>query len=92
MLVLSRKENETIVIGEITITVIRIKGNRVAVGIDAPREVEVVRGELLLCDVGIDAPREVEVVRGELLLCDVGIDAPREVEVVRGELLLCDDK
>ena len=50
MLVLSRKENETIVIGEITITVIRIKGNRVAVGIDAPREVEVVRGELLLCD------------------------------------------
>jgi len=47
MLVLSRKEGEKLVIGEdIVITVNRIAGNRVALGIDAPREVSIVRGEL----------------------------------------------
>lgn len=47
MLVLSRKEGEKLVIGEdIVITVNRIAGNRVAIGIDAPREVSIVRGEL----------------------------------------------
>lgn len=47
MLVLSRKEGEKLVIGEnIVITVNRISGNRVAIGIEAPREVSIVRGEL----------------------------------------------
>lgn len=47
MLVLTRKLNEQIAIGEgITITVLRIKGNRVRIGISAPEEVHVVRGEL----------------------------------------------
>lgn len=47
MLVLSRKPSETIRIGEnITITVLRISGNSVRIGIDAPRETRVVRGEL----------------------------------------------
>jgi carbon storage regulator len=47
MLVLSRKEGERIVIGEnITLVVSRISGNRVAIGIEAPKEVTVVRGEL----------------------------------------------
>lgn len=47
MLVLSRKEGEKLVIGEnIVITVNRIAGNRVAIGIEAPREVSIVRGEL----------------------------------------------
>ena len=47
MLVLSRKEGERLVIGDnITITINRISGNRVTIGVDAPREVRVVRGEL----------------------------------------------
>lgn len=47
MLILSRKAGEQIRIGDnITITVNRVVGDRVAVGIDAPREVKVLRSEL----------------------------------------------
>jgi carbon storage regulator len=52
MLVLSRKEGEQLVIGgNIVLTINRISGNRVAIGIDAPRDVRVVRGELERHDV-----------------------------------------
>jgi carbon storage regulator len=47
MLVLSRKEGQQLIIGDnIVLTINRISGNRVAIGIDAPREVRIVRGEL----------------------------------------------
>ena len=47
MLVLSRKEGEQLLIGDnIILTINRISGNRVAIGIDAPKEVPIVRGEL----------------------------------------------
>ncbi|GEM_PF-1309532 len=47
MLVLSRKEGERLVIGEnVIITVNRISGNRITLGIEAPRDVRIVRGEL----------------------------------------------
>ncbi len=47
MLVLSRKPGEQIRIGDnITITVVEVRGNRVKIGIEAPRSVGVVRGEL----------------------------------------------
>ena len=47
MLVLTRKTNEQIQIGDdIKITLVRIKGNCVRIGIEAPREVRVIRGEL----------------------------------------------
>jgi carbon storage regulator CsrA len=47
MLVLTRKANEEILIGDnIKITLVRVKGGSVRIGIDAPREVRVVRGEL----------------------------------------------
>ena len=47
MLVLSRKAGEKIHIGEgITIEVRKVAGNRVAIAVQAPREVRVLRGEL----------------------------------------------
>lgn len=47
MLVLSRKLKQEILIGEnIKITVLKVKGNTVRLGIEAPRDVHVVRGEL----------------------------------------------
>jgi carbon storage regulator len=47
MLVLSRKLKETIVVNEeITIEILQIKGNQIRIGIVAPREVRVRRGEL----------------------------------------------
>ena len=48
MLVLSRKLNQSIHIGDgISIRVVRIKGNSIQLGIDAPKDVHVVRSELL---------------------------------------------
>lgn len=48
MLVLSRKESERLVIDEnIVITVVRIAGGGVRLGIEAPREVSIRREELL---------------------------------------------
>lgn len=47
MLVLTRKRDETVQIGDgITITVVRINGNMVRIGIEAPRDVPVHRGEV----------------------------------------------
>jgi carbon storage regulator len=53
MLVLSRKQGERIVIGDnIVITVVSLDYGRVRLGIEAPREVEVWREEML------DRPKE----------------------------------
>lgn len=47
MLVLSRKIGEKLVIGDnITVVVSKIAGNRVTLGIEAPGDVRIVRGEL----------------------------------------------
>ena len=47
MLVLSRKKNESIVINSnITIVVVKIRGDKVSLGIDAPREIPVHRREV----------------------------------------------
>jgi carbon storage regulator len=48
MLVLSRKRDERIVIGEnIVITVVEVRGDKVRLGIEAPTEVPVHRQEVL---------------------------------------------
>ena len=81
MLVLSRKQQQDIVIGDdIKITVLKVKGNTVRLGIEAPRDVRVVRGEL---------PREEEsqmanvtVVFNDTLDRDSG-NGGREVEVLK---------
>ena len=47
MLVLSRREGEKIIIGDsITVTIVRASGDKVRVGIDAPDDILVLRGEL----------------------------------------------
>jgi carbon storage regulator len=48
MLVLTRKLMEKLYIGDnVCVTVVRLEGGQVRLGIDAPREVSVVRAELL---------------------------------------------
>jgi carbon storage regulator len=47
MLVLSRRENEEIKLGDsIVVTVVKLAGDRVRLGIQAPSNVLVLRGEL----------------------------------------------
>lgn len=49
MLVLSRKRNENIVImtpqGDITVSVIQVRGGKIQLGIDAPKEISIYKGE-----------------------------------------------
>ena len=48
MLVLSRKSMEGILIGDsVVVHVLAIRGNKVRIGIDAPKDVHVLRNELL---------------------------------------------
>lgn len=47
MLVLSRKLNQNVVIGDVvTVKVLGVKGNTVKLGIEAPKNVRILRGEL----------------------------------------------
>lgn len=49
MLVLTRKERESIVVGnngEVKITVLRVKGNQIKIGIEAPSHIPVNREEI----------------------------------------------
>ena len=48
MLVLTRRPGQSILVGDaIELVVVRIEGDRVVLGIEAPREIRVVRAELL---------------------------------------------
>ena len=51
MLVLSRNQGETIHAGGVVIHVVRVKGGRVRIGIQAEKEIKILRGEL------VDVPR-----------------------------------
>jgi carbon storage regulator len=60
MLVLSRKKNESIVINnDITIVVVEIRGDKVRLGVEAPKEVPVHRREVY------DAIRRNELANGD---------------------------
>lgn len=48
MLVLSRKTNETIKIGDnIELRILEVKGDTVRIGIEAPKTIDILRGELV---------------------------------------------
>lgn len=56
MLVLSRKQNERIRVGDsVVVTVVRVSGDKVRIGIEAPPEVRVLRDELEEQDLGLVA-------------------------------------
>lgn len=49
MLILTRRNGETLKIGDdISVTVLGIKGNQVRLGVEAPKDVDVHREEILL--------------------------------------------
>jgi len=58
MLVLTRKESETLVIGnDIKLTILSVKGGQVRVGIEAPKSVSIQRSELLGVVEGVTEPK-----------------------------------
>ena len=47
MLIITRKTGESLLIGtNVTVTVLGVKGNQVRIGVDAPKDVGVVREEI----------------------------------------------
>lgn len=57
MLVLSRKLNQSIVIGSnVKIQVLKISGSTVRIGIEAPSDVKILRGELAPYDIDTQTP------------------------------------
>lgn len=47
MLVLKRKSGQTILVGEIEIQIVAVKGGNVRVGVTAPKDTPIARGELV---------------------------------------------
>lgn len=68
MLILQRRPGEKVMIGEdISISVISVEGSRVRLAISAPREVSILRGELLEAEVVNRDSAEEEAAPAELL-------------------------
>ena len=67
MLVLSRKQNERILVGDsVVVTVVRVSGDKVRIGIEAPPHVRVLRDELepnVLGEVALEASSELPIPR-----------------------------
>ena len=62
MLVLSRKVGEKLVVdGNITVEVVRIQGNRITLGVVAPADVKILRGELTERPTkSVESPKSIE--------------------------------
>jgi len=67
MLVLSRKQNERIRVGDsVVVTIVRVSGDKVRIGIDAPANVRVLRDELeqdVMGDVILETQAELPIPR-----------------------------
>ncbi len=75
MLVLTRKQMEQIVLGDnIVITVLAVNGNSVRLGIQAPRIMKVVRGEL----VGVDVAAAIALVEQSDAITETKDGAPEQ--------------
>ena len=75
MLVLSRKPGQEIKIGDnITICVSRIAGNRVSIGVTAPEQVRIMRGELVQFVQAFDGPEKARPPTGGSSLEGVAFD------------------
>jgi carbon storage regulator len=69
MLVLSRKKNESIVINnDITVVVVEIRGDKVRLGVEAPKEVPVHRREVY------DAIQQNEVAQAEVAAPELDVE------------------
>ena len=65
MLILTRRIGETVMIGDdITVTVLRVKGNQVRLGVNAPKAVSVQREEIFhrIKHEGSEAPHAEETI------------------------------
>ena len=82
MLVLSRKPGETILIGDdIEISIVEVRGDTVRIGISAPRNVTILRQELL-AEVAKTNLEAVSAARGaEILLKNIFLPGERKEEV-----------
>ena len=70
MLIISRKRGESLLIGEgVEVTFLELQGDRVKIGVEAPREVRILRRELL--DETREANREAASLPGTLNLWDI---------------------
>ena len=74
MLVLSRKVNQSIIIGDnIKIQVLKISGNTIRLGVEAPDDVKILRGELAPYDVDVKTPKS-EAPKLETLTIELDVD------------------
>jgi carbon storage regulator len=84
MLVLSRKREEKLQIGnDITVTILKVKGNSVQIGIEAPKSVRVLRTELVLPSGHTQPHSEGESHEGELEASAKADDVPRRTSSSR---------
>ncbi len=76
MLVLSRKQNERIRVGDsVVVTIVRVSGDKVRIGIEAPPDVRVLRDELRPSDTLQVDTLQVEAVDGDVCLGNLVIAA-----------------
>lgn len=75
MLVLSRKQNERIRVGDsIVVTIVRVSGDKVRIGIEAPSEMRVLRDELRPTELLVDGRGGIAIDAGAALPVSDGTD------------------